>query len=90
MKNKIKFSSDISQTNSFDFFRLLFVFSVFVAHFGVYCLQYLLVSHFGGNGREWFFNYKRLLIMRSYYRNKKSWQLYYENKKKCSAICRSV
>jgi peptidoglycan/LPS O-acetylase OafA/YrhL len=65
------FSPDISKENSFDFFRLLFAFSVFVAHFG------LLTPHdtswfpvTSGMGVGGFFIISGFLITRSYYKSK--------------------
>jgi peptidoglycan/LPS O-acetylase OafA/YrhL len=67
MKHNFHFSPDLSKGNSFDFIRLLFAFSVFVAHFGVLTSYkadwYPISSHMGVIG---FFIISGFLITRSY------------------------
>ena len=70
MKNSIQFSPDISQANSFDFFRLLFAFSVFVAHFDVLTYNTFWFPISAGMGVSGFFIISGFFITRSYYRSK--------------------
>ncbi|MCL1943759.1 MAG: acyltransferase [Candidatus Azobacteroides sp.] len=63
------FSPPVSEKNSFDFLRLLFAFSVFIAHFGVLTsipVKFPISSSMGVAG---FFIISGFLITQSYYRS---------------------
>lgn len=80
LKSEQTFSPDISKENSFDFLRLLFAFSVFVAHFhaltGSFIISWPITSIVGVAG---FFVISGFLITRSYYRCSGLWD--YANKR---------
>ncbi|MDR0873521.1 MAG: acyltransferase [Prevotellaceae bacterium] len=73
MYQKPVFSQNISEQNSFDFLRLLFAFSVFVAHFGGLTsnkIYFPISSQMAVSG---FFIISGFLITRSFYRSKNIW-----------------
>ncbi|MDR2840738.1 MAG: acyltransferase [Paludibacter sp.] len=69
-KNNETFSPQISNENSFDFLRLFFAFSVFVAHFGVVTSYKIYFPVSATMAVAGFFIISGFLITRSYYRSK--------------------
>jgi len=73
MYQKPVFSSNISEHNSFDFLRLLFAFSVFVAHFGVLTSNKIYFPVSSPMAVSGFFIISGFLITHSFYRSKNLW-----------------
>jgi peptidoglycan/LPS O-acetylase OafA/YrhL len=69
LKNTEIFSSSISNSNSFDFLRLFFAFSVFVAHFGELTSHRIYFPVSASMAIAGFFIISGFLITRSFYRS---------------------
>ena len=70
MYQKPIFSPNISGHNSFDFLRLLFAFSVFIAHFGGLTSNKIYFPISASMAVSGFFIISGFLITRSFYRSK--------------------